>query len=69
MTPSPPNLYTLKRGAVYDDLSPLDFSDIMWQAFEKDGLRSLILEISKPTDRIKIRVLGIKRKRKTRKRL
>jgi hypothetical protein len=66
MASNPPDFYALKKGAVYDDLFPLDFADVMWQAFEKDGLESLTLEVSKPSERIEMRVLDVKRKRRPR---
>ena len=52
-----PDFYTLKIGVVEDDLFPRDFADVMWQAFVKDGLHLLTLEVSQNGDRLRMRVL------------
>jgi hypothetical protein len=57
-----PNFYKLKRGAVFSDLFPMDFIDLFWQAFEKDQLKSVTLEISGPTERMGVRVVDVKKK-------
>jgi hypothetical protein len=68
MKAKPPTLYRLRVGEVYDDLHVHDFVDVLWQAFDKDFLKSLTIELSKPSDRMTMRVLNVKRKRKARKR-
>jgi hypothetical protein len=62
MTPDAPNFYTLKPGVEYDDLFPLDFIDVLHQAFEKDRLESVTIKLSKSTERVTMRVLAIKRR-------
>jgi hypothetical protein len=62
MAPNAPDLYTLKPGVEYEDLFPLDFEDILQQAFEKDRLESFTIKISKPSDHIKMRVIAVQRK-------
>jgi hypothetical protein len=62
MASDTPNLYTLKPGIEYDDLFPLDFEDILHQAFEKDRLESFTIKLSKPTEHIKMKVLAVKRR-------
>ena len=64
MASRPPNFYKLKKGAAFIDLFPMDFVDVMWQAFERDQFESITLELSKPTGRIKMRVVDIKKKAK-----
>ena len=58
-----PDFYTLIEGAEYNDLFPLDFADVMWQAFEKDKLESMTIEVAHPSERISMRVLSVTRKR------
>jgi hypothetical protein len=60
----PPNLFKLRKGNVFDDLFPRDFADVMWQAFERDKLESITLEISKPTERMRMLIIDVA-KRKT----
>jgi hypothetical protein len=67
MRTKPPTLYRLRVGEVYDDLHVHDFVDVLWQAFDKDFLKSLTIELSKPSERMTMRVLHVKRKRKARK--
>jgi hypothetical protein len=62
MASDSPDFYKLEVGAEYDDLFPRDFVDVMWQAFEKDKLASLTIKISKPTERIKMRVVAVQRR-------
>jgi hypothetical protein len=69
MKAKPPTLYKLRVGEIYDDLHVHDFVDVLWQAFDKDLLTSLTIELTKPSDRITMRVLHVKRKRKAKKRL
>ena len=52
-----PDFYTLRVGIVENDLFPRDFADVMWQAFVKDELHSLTLEVTQNGDRLKMRVL------------
>jgi hypothetical protein len=61
MASNAPDLYILKPGVEYDDLFPLDFEDILHQAFEKDRLASFTIKISKPSEQIKIRVIAVQR--------
>jgi hypothetical protein len=61
MPANAPNFYTLKPSIEYDDLFPLDFEDILHQAFEKDRLESFTIKLSKPSEHIKMRVLAVKR--------
>jgi hypothetical protein len=68
METKPPTLYRLRVGEVYEDLRVHDFVDVLWQAFDKDFLKSLTIELSKPSGRIVMRVLHVKRKRKAKKR-
>ncbi len=58
-----PNFYNLKKGAIFDDLFPIDFMDIMWQAFDKDNLESITLKISRPKVPIRMRVLDVVKKK------
>jgi hypothetical protein len=72
MRAKPPNLYRLRVGEVYDDLSVYNFVDVLWQAFDKDKLKSLTIELSRmpeSSNRITMRVLHVKRKRRTKKQL
>ncbi len=62
MASDAPDFYTLKPGIEYDDLFPLDFIDVLYQAFEKDRLESFTIKLSKPTERITMRVIAIKRR-------
>lgn len=62
MASDAPDFYTLKPGMEYDDLFPNDFIDVLYQAFEKDRLESFTIKLSKPTERIKMRVLAVKRR-------
>jgi hypothetical protein len=64
MASQPPNMYKLREGAIFSDLFPRDFADVMWQAFEKDNLESITLEISKHRGRLKLRVVEVVRKAK-----
>lgn len=57
-----PNFYKLSKGAIFDDLFPMDFLDVIWQAFEKDELELLTLEISEHKKRLKIRVTNVVKK-------
>jgi hypothetical protein len=59
MASEAPNFYTLKPGTEYDDLFPNDLLDVLHQAFEKDKLESFTIKVSKPTARIKMRVIAI----------
>lgn len=54
-----PNFYILRVGVVEDDLFPRDFADVMWQAFVKDELRSLTLEVSQNGDRLRMHVTAL----------
>jgi hypothetical protein len=54
-----PNFYTLEPSVVYNDLFPLDFEDILHQAFEKDRLESFTIKLSKRSERIKMQVITI----------
>ena len=54
-----PDFYMLRVGVVEDDLFPRDFADVMWQAFVKDELRSLTLEVSQNGDRLRMRVTAL----------
>jgi hypothetical protein len=58
-----PNFYKLKKGATFNDLFPMDFLDILWQAFEKDKLETITLEISRPKKRIKMMVVDVVKKK------
>jgi hypothetical protein len=60
------NFYTLEVGAEYDDLSPLDFADVMWQAFDIDRLESITIEAARAKDNIRMRVLDMKPKHRRR---
>jgi hypothetical protein len=62
MASTAPDFYTLKPGVEHDDLFSLDFIDVLHQAFEKDRLESFTIKLSKPTKRIKMRVVAIKRR-------
>jgi hypothetical protein len=59
----PPNFYKLTKGAAFHDLFPMDFMDVMWQAFERDKFESITFELSKPTARIRMRVVDIVKKK------
>ena len=61
-----PDFYTLRVGVVEDDLFPRDFADVMWQAFVKDELHSLTLEISQNGDRLRMRILSLQPSKKAR---
>ena len=58
-----PNFYKLKKGTAFHDLFPMDFLDVMWQAFERDQFESITLELSKPTERIRMRVVDVVKKK------
>jgi hypothetical protein len=58
------HLYRLEPGAEFDDLAPLDFADVMWQAFGKDRLESITIEATRVKGRISIRILNLKHKRR-----
>jgi hypothetical protein len=60
------DLYTLEVGAEYDELSSLDFADVIWQAFDRDRFESISIEATRTEDNIKMRVLDIKPKHKKR---
>jgi hypothetical protein len=64
MATDPFDWYTLEVGANYDDLSPLDFADVMWQAFDIDGLQSITIEARRARDKIRMRILTMKPERK-----
>jgi hypothetical protein len=66
MATDPADLYTLEVGAEYDDLSSLDFADVMWQAFDRDRLESITIEAARVRDNLKMRVLDLRPKRKKR---
>lgn len=66
MALDPIDLYTLEIGADYDDLSSLDFVDVMWQAFERDRLESITIEATRAKDNIRMRILDIKPKHRKR---
>jgi hypothetical protein len=58
------HLYTLEPGAEFHDLSAFDFADIFWQAFDVDKLESITIEATRAKDRISIRILNMKHKRR-----
>jgi hypothetical protein len=64
MATDPADWYTLTIGAEYDDLSALDFADVMWQAFDIDRLESITIEATRARDKIRMRVLDVKIRRK-----
>ncbi len=64
MASNAPDLYTLKPGSEYDDLFPSDLTDVLHQAFEKDRLESFTIKLSKPSERMTMRVIAIKRRSK-----
>ena len=64
MATDPFDWYTLEVGADYDDLSPLDFADVMWQAFDIDELQSITIEATRVEDNIRMRILALRPKRK-----
>ena len=66
MATEPADLYTLKVGAEYDDLSSLDFVDVIWQAFDRDRLESITIEATRVNDNIRMRVLDINPKHRKR---
>jgi hypothetical protein len=66
MAREPIDLYMLEVGAEYDDLSSLDFADVMWQAFDRDRLESMTIEATRVRDNLKMRVLDLRPKRKKR---
>jgi hypothetical protein len=57
-----PNFYKLRKGAIFDGLFPMDFLDVIWQAFEKDELESITLEMSEYKKRLKMRVIEVVKK-------
>lgn len=57
--PPPPDFYTLVEGATYDDLFPLDFADVMWQAFTKDKRDAITITVRRNGDRLAMRVLSV----------
>jgi hypothetical protein len=63
MAREPADLYLLEVGAEYDDLSSFDFADVMWQAFNRDGLESITVEASLAKDSLRMRVLDMKPRR------
>lgn len=72
MKTKPPTLFRLRVGEVYENINVHNFVDVLWQAFDKDKLKSLTVELSgmpESSNRITMRVLHVKRKRKARKRL
>lgn len=64
MATDPFDWYTLEVGTEYDDLSPLDFADVMWQAFDIDGLQSITIKATRARDKIRMRILTMKPKGK-----
>jgi hypothetical protein len=64
MATDPADWYTLTIGAEYDDLSPLDFADVIWQAFDIDRLESITIKATRAKERIRMRVLDMKPERK-----
>jgi hypothetical protein len=66
MATDPTDWYTLTIGAEYDDLSPLDFADVMWQAFDIDRLESITIRATRVRDNLKMRVLDLRPKGKKR---
>jgi hypothetical protein len=64
MATNPADWYTLEVGAEFDDLSSFDFADVMWQAFDRDGLESITIEATRVKENIRMRVLAVKPRRK-----
>jgi hypothetical protein len=62
MAPRLLNMYKLRKGAPFEDLFPMDFLDVLWQAFDKDKLESITLELSRNDERIRMRVMETKKK-------